>query len=286
MRQYRSASVTSLYVLTGIDTLNRMRRHIQNTLKLFPSTLETRRMRDEIALEWQQIIAADREGLSEIRFYLDETAGSHRFNGIGGVCAMNWNQYSKYWSSIAQWRREQVEWPGPIHVADINDHAGLARAMSLVHQIEQRRGGLLFLGYGVESKAMLHETRFSLFIQLVIDSLHKMDAADCLGERRSVVLIKEEESGFDRLFLEKLHAQLERQLFDVFPHRVYLQEIRPQPKGSDVLLECADVLAASMTRWHLHGGFAFKDDLSRAVFRVTGLPEPKDGGVVFKIHPA
>lgn len=284
LEKWNPIELEVLFPLDRIDTISRMRRHIQNVLKLYRSTLEVRRQREELELEMQQIIAADRLGLSEVRFYLDETSGADKFNGIGGVCVMNWKQYEKYWSSLTQWRRG-FGWPGNIHFAETGT-AGLPRAMALLHQLEQRRGGLLFLGYALQSKGLLHQTRLSLFIQLVVDSLRVMDQSGCLGERRSVLLIKEEETGFDQLHLADLRTHLERQLVEAFPHRVYLDDVITAPKGRDVMLESADLIASSMMRWHLFGGIHPKDELARAVFRVSGLDEPRDRGTVFKVHPA
>ncbi len=273
-----------LYPLDKLDTISRMRRHIQNDLKLFASTLEVRRNRDEVQMEMHQLLAAARSGLSEIRFYLDETGGTERFTGVGGICVMNWRQYEKHWASLRKWRERQ-RFPGTIHFAETGT-AAQPRAMALLSELQRRRAGLLFLGYGLESRGLLHQDKLSLAIQLVIDSLRVMDQHQCLNEPRSLLLVKEGEAGFDALHLEALKLHLSRQLAEAFPDRVYLGDVQAVPKGREVMLECADLLASSMMRWHLFGGIKPKDILARAAFNVAGFDDPRDNGAIFRIYPA
>jgi hypothetical protein len=132
----------------------------------------------------------------------------------------------------------------------------------------------------------VHQDRLSLFIQLVIDTLREMDRHCCLGESRSLVLIKEEEAGFDSLHLEALRMHLSRQLVEAFGERVLLREVQSVPKGREVMLECADLISSAMMRRYLYSGVKPKDVLSQAVFNVTGFGDPRDNGTLFKVYPA
>jgi hypothetical protein len=82
-----------------------------------------------------------------------------------------------------------------------------------------------------------------------------------------------------------LRLHLSRQVAEEFPDRVYLEDVQAVPKGREVMLECADLIASSMMRWHLFGGIKPKDVLARAVFNVTGFDDPRDNGTVFKLYP-
>jgi hypothetical protein len=284
LEQWSPLELEVLYPLDRMDTIARMRRHIQNDLKLFASTLDVRRQRDGIQMEMHQLLAAARTGLAEIRFYLDETGGEAKFNGIGGICAMNWRQYEANWASLRRWRERQ-KWPGTIHFAETGTEAQ-PRAMALLAELQKRIGGLLFLGYALESRTFLHQDRVSLIIQLVVDALRELDRHGCLRESRSLLLVKEEESGFDNLHMEALKTHLSRQLFEAFGDRVLLREIQAIPKGREVMLECADLIASAMMRRHLYQGTKPKDVLAQAVFNVTGFGDPRDNGALFRTYPA
>ncbi|HYE20005.1 MAG TPA: hypothetical protein VEA69_16265 [Tepidisphaeraceae bacterium] len=167
-----------------------------------------------------------------MRFYLDETGleGGKAFLGIGGVCVINWQQYEKHGAALAQWRREQ-NWPEPIHFVEMGSDR-VDRAVGLLAELDKRRGGLLFLGYVLNSRGFSHADLFSLFIQLVIDSLRALRDAKCLEEPRAVRIIKEAETGIDTMYLDKMHKPLSDLIAVEFPGRLLLHPIEPVVKGS------------------------------------------------------
>jgi hypothetical protein len=77
-----------LFELDRMDTLGRARRFIQNDLRLFRGMEDTRKAREAIQREFHEYIAAHRDTLPEIRFYLDETGneGDKTYTGVA-VCA-------------------------------------------------------------------------------------------------------------------------------------------------------------------------------------------------------
>jgi len=98
-------------------------------------------------------------------------------------------------------------WPETIHFSETGANK-VDRAVSLLQQLYTRRSGVLFLGYSLASRGRTHEDLFSLFIQLVVDSLKYLRECKCLTENRSIRVIKEADSGFDNLFLDKMTKRL------------------------------------------------------------------------------
>jgi hypothetical protein len=155
-----------------------------------------------------------------------------------------------------------------------------------LQQIQSRRSGVLFLGYSLASRGRTHEDIFSLFIQLVIDSLKYLRECKCLAEHRSVRVIKEAESGFDALYLHKMTKQLGEAVALEFPGQLAVLPVTAVPKGRTVLLECADLVAGGMQRRALGKGRNPKDRLAEAIVNVTGFEDSADPGTIFKYFAA
>jgi hypothetical protein len=277
--------LTVLHELDPQGTLSRIRRHIQNDLALFTGSAYAREAREELQQEFGRYLAAHRPSGPEIRFYLDETGneGNKTYTGVAGVCVMNWKQYEKHAAGLAQWRAAKG-WPETIHFVDTGS-ALQPRAMALLDELRRRRGGLLFVGYALPSRGQTHPLLVSLFIQIVVDTLHHMRAAGCLDGPRSLTLVKEADAGFDAIHLPALERYLGEQVAREFPGLVSLRKVEAFPKGREVLLECADLLAGGMQRRAHYKGPNPKDVLAEAVFNVTGFEDPRDGGTVFKGYP-
>ncbi len=197
---------------------------------------------------------------------------------------INWKQYEKHHAALAQWRMEQ-EWPETIHFSETGS-LKVDRAVALLWQLKKRRSGVLFLGYALPSRGRTHDDLFSLFIQLVIDSLKHLRNCGCLDEPRSVKIIKEADTGFDHLFLEKMTNQLSESVAMEFPGQLVVKPVEAVAKGRHVLLECADLFAGGMQRRALRKGRSPKDRLAEAVVNVTGFEDAADPGAVFKFYPA
>ncbi len=271
-----------LFDLHRIDTISRVRRHIQNRLKLFTSLRETHRLREFAQIEFHEYLAAGNSTEPEIRFFLDETGneGQKTYTGIAGVCVMNWKQYEMHWASLNQWRQNQG-WPETIHFVEMGN-ALQGRATALLDELGHRRSGLLFLGYALPSRGQTHKDLLSLFIQLILDALRYMDKIGCLNEPRSLKIIKEADIGFDNIYLENMEKFLGEQISLEFPGRVVCLPIDAIPKGREVMLECADLIAGGMQRRALMKGHNPKDILAETVFNVTGFDDLRDNGTVFK----
>jgi hypothetical protein len=257
---------------------------IQNELRLFRGVEETRRAREAMQMEFHEYLAAHRDSLPEVRFYLDETGneGDKTYIGIAGICIINWKQFEKHYAALEQWRSEKG-WPETIHFSETNTDK-VDRAVSLLQQLQSRRAGILFLGYSLASRGRTHEDLFSLFIQLVVDSLKFLRECNCLGENCRVRVIKEAELGFDQLFLHKMTKQLAEVVALEFPGRLAVLPVEAVGKGRTVLLECADLIAGGMQRRARSKGRNPKDRLAEAVINVTGFEDSADTGTVFKYY--
>jgi hypothetical protein len=286
LERWDKLDLSVLYDLDWIETLTRIRRHIQNVLSLFLPSMDTRHSRQASQIEFGQYLAVQRPVRPEIRFYLDETGNepSKAYVGVAGICVMNWRQYEKHWSGLAQWRTEQ-RWPETLRFAD-TDSVMHPKVLALLAELQRRRAGLLFVGYSLPARGHTYQVMQGLLIQLVLDSLKQMRDLNCLNEPRDLVVVKEAETGFDSLYLAPTIKSLAEHVGQEFPERVVLKTIESVPKGREVLLECADVVAGGMQRRALYGGRNPKDVLAEAVFNVTGFDDPRDNGVVFKAYPA
>jgi len=286
LERWQPLELEVLFELDRIETMGRVRRMIQNELRLFRGVEDTRRAREAMQGEFHEYIAAHRDSLPEIRFYLDETGneGHKSYTGIAGVCIINWKQFEKHSAALEQWRSKQG-WPETIHFSE-TDADKVDRAVSLLRQLKLRRSGVLFLGYSLSSRGRTHEDLFSLFIQLVVDSLKHLRECQCLTENRSVRVIKEADSGFDSLFLRKMTKQLGEAVALEFPGQITVLPVEPVTKGRTVLLECADLIAGGMQRRALGKGRNPKDRLAEAVVNVTGFEDSADPGTIFKYHAA
>jgi hypothetical protein len=284
LERWQPLELEVLYELDRIETIGRVRRMIQNELRLFRGLEDTRRAREAMQAEFHEYIAAHRDSLPEVRFYLDETGneGDKTYTGIAGVCIINWKQFEKHHAALQQWRSKQG-WPETIHFSETGADK-IDRAVSLLQQLQSRRSGVLFLGYSLAARGRTHEILVSLFIQLVVDSLMYLRECKCLTENRSVRVIKEADSGFDSLFLHKMTKQLGDAVALEFPGQLTVLPVEAVTKGRTVLLECADLIAGGMQRRALHKGRNPKDRLAEAVVNVTGFEDVADAGTIFKYH--
>jgi hypothetical protein len=286
LEKWRPLELEVLFELDKLETIGRIRRHIQHTLHLFRGMEETTQYRDFFQKELHEYLASHRGAMPEVRFYLDETGneGDKAYTGVAGLCIINWQQYEKHHAALAQWRREQ-NWPETIHFSETGSDR-IDRAVGLLGELTKRRSGLLFLGYALGSRGRTHEDLFSLFIQLVIDSLNHLKRNGSLDEPRSLRVMKEADPGFDNLFLIKMHKQLSDLIAMEFPGQIIVQPIEAVTKGREVFLECADLIAGGMQRRALMKGHNPKDKLAEAVFNVTGFEDATDDGAVFKFYPS
>lgn len=284
LERWKPIELEVLYELDRIETLGRVRRLIQNELRLFRGLEDTRRARDAMQVEFHEYLAAHRDSLPEVRFYLDETGneGDKTYTGIAGVCIANWKQFEKHHAALEQWRSEQG-WPQTIHFSETGADK-VDRAVSLLQELKSRRSGLLFLGYSLESRGRTHEDLFSLFVQLVIDSLRHVRDCKSLSGQRSIRVIKEADPGFDSLFLRKMTKQLDEAVALEFPGQLTVLPVEAVTKGRTVLLECADLIAGGMQRRALGKGRNPKDRLAEAVINVTGFEDVTEPGALFKYY--
>lgn len=286
LERWQPLQLEVLYELDRIETLGRVRRMIQNDLRLFRGVEDTRRAREAMQQEFHEYIASHRDTLPEVRFYLDETGneGDKTYTGVAGVCVINWKQYEKHHAALEQWRAKQG-WAETIHFSETGADK-VERAVSLLQQLHTRRSGILFLGYSLASRGRTHEDLFSLFIQLVVDSLGQLRDSGCLSDNRNVRVIKEADSGFDNLFLDKMTKRLGEAVALEFPGQLAVLPVEAVTKGRHVLLECADLVAGGMQRRALGKGRNPKDRLAEAVINVTGFEDEADTGTLFKYYAA
>ena len=274
-----------LFDLDRIETIGRLRRHIQNDLGLFASTTRTGHLRHEMQLEFHRYLAEQRRNDPEIRFYLDETGAdtSRLYTGVAGICVLDWRQYEMHHAALIQWRRNQG-WPETLHFTDIG--ADNTRHLALLNQFAQRRAGLLFLGHAIPSRGMVNYALVDLFIQLVVDSLKRARDLNCLTRGRAVTVYKEASPGFDKFHLATVHQYLTEQIAREFPDALYVRDVYPIRKGLEPMLECADLIAGAMQRRACYGGHHPKDVLAEAVMNITGFEDAKDPGAVFNAYLA
>lgn len=260
-----------LYELDKVMSLVRIRQIIQNNLRLFRGMEDTRKAREAMQRELHEYLAAHRDTLPEIRFYLDETGneGDKNYTGVAGVCVINWKQYEKHHAAITQWREKQG-WAETIHFSETGADK-VDRAVSVLQQLAQRRSGVLFLGYSISSRGRTQEAMFSLFIQLVMDSLKHLQQQGCLSENQNVRVIKEADPGFDAMYLDTMTKSLSEAVALEFPGLLAVSPVEAVTKGRTVLLECADLIAGGMQRRALGKGLNPKDKLAEAVINVTGF---------------
>jgi hypothetical protein len=278
-----TAQIGVLYKLQWVMTIVRSRQHIQNTFGLFRGLEETDQYRMLYQKELREFLGA-RQGIPEIRFYLDETGneGDKKYTGVAGVCVMNWQQYEIHAAALAQWRREQ-NWPENIHFSEIGIDR-IDRAVRLLGELQKRRAGLLFLGYALSARASTQDAIYSLFAQLVVDSLRHLQRNDSLQQVRFVQVVKEAQEGFDNVYLAKMQKHLEELVALEFAGQFAVKPIQAVTKGQHVFLECADLIAGGMQRRALRKGQNPKDRLAQAVVNVTGFENPDEEGALFRVY--
>lgn len=282
IERWKPLELEILFELDRMDTLGRTRRFVQNDLRLFRGMADTRKAREAMQLELHEYLSAHRDTLPEIRFYLDETGneGDKNYTGVAGVCVINWKQYEKHHAALAQWREKQ-SWAETIHFAEMGADR-IDRGVSLLQQLAQRRSGVLFLGYSIASRGRTQEAMFSLFIQLVVDSLKHLQQQGCLSENRNVRVIKEADPGFDSIYLDTMTKCLSEAVALEFPGLLAVSPVEAVTKGRNIILECADLIAGGMQRRALGKGRNPKDKLAEAVINVTGFEDASDAGALFK----
>jgi hypothetical protein len=286
IERWKTLDFEILFELDKIETLGRLRRMLQNDLRLFRGIEDSRAARESIQTEFYQYFAAHQDSLPEIRFYLDETGaeGDKPYRGVGGLCVINWKQFEKHHAALEKWRSELAS-PETIRFTDTGANK-VDTAVSLLHQLRNRRAGVLFLGYALSSRGRPNEDIFTLFVHLVIDSLKHLRDHGCPIKDRSIRVIKEASSGFDEVYLKHMTRHLQDLVAMEFPGEMSVLSVEALPKGRTVLLECADLIAGGMQRRALGKGRNPKDLLAEAIINVTGIEDSEDVGAVFKYYPA
>lgn len=281
--EWRPLELEALFELEKSESISRARRHIQNDLQLFQATPRTLKLRGELQMEFHQYLTAQREGDPEIRFFLDETGGDpqDKFTGVGGICVLDWRQFEMQHAALVKWRDKQG-WPETLHFNKLTNDAAMGPFLALLTELKKRRAGILFAGYALPARRNKQDMFFSLTQQLVVDSVRQAAALGCLNVSRAVTVVKESEEGFDALYLRELEGSLHDLLTREFPGQAYLKAVTPVPKGREVLLECADIIASGMRRRAVSGGTHSKDRLAEAVMNVTGFEDRGDQGALFK----
>jgi hypothetical protein len=285
LERWQPLELEVLFELDKLETIGRVRRHIQHTLRLYRSMEDTAHNRDLFQRQLHEYLAAHRGAAREIRFYLDETGneGDKVYVGVGGICVLNWQQYEKYHSAITKWRLDE-KWPETIHFSETGADR-IDRAVRLLGELSARRAGLLFLGYALNSRGQTHQDLLALFVQLVIDALHSLKNQGCLSGVCAVRVIKEADAGFDNVFLAKMNKQLGDLIGIEFPGQLVVRPIESVVKGRETFLECADLIAGGMQRRALFRGRNPKDRLAESVLNVTGFDAQPENGALFKIYP-
>lgn len=271
-----------LLQLDNFTTIDRIARHIQNTLKLYSGEERYKRFRIEKQVQFSRYLAEQRKHDPEIRLFLDETGtdSQSRYVAVAGVCAADWRQYEKYHAAMEQWRRG-LKFPRTLHAADITNDNSLH--MALLNQVGARKGGLLFVGHAIETPIATSEALLSLFLHLTLDTLRYLADNGCLNEPKGLVLTKESDDAFDNFYLSSLIEHLEDALVADFPEQVYLKNVQALPKGREVMLEIADHIAFALQRGRRAPSRHPKDVVADAALNVTGLDDPRERGVVFKL---
>jgi hypothetical protein len=279
--EWKPLELEALFELEKIESISRARRHIQNDLGLFQATPRTLALRGELQMEFHQYLSAHREGDPEIRFFLDETGNDpqDRYTGIGGICVLDWRQFEMQHAALVKWREKQG-WPETLHFNKLT--TDMAPFLALLAELRKRRAGLLFVGYALPVRRNKQEMFLHITAQLLVESLKRADELGCLNVCRAVTVVKEREDGFDNLYLQELETSLHSLLAREFPGRVYLKGVTPLPKGREVLLECADIIASGMRRREVFGGAHSKDRVAEAVMNVTGFEDTRDQGAYYR----
>lgn len=280
----RPFSLDVLHDLQPMTTIVRCRQHVQNDLDLFQGAPRTRRRRGDLQMEFFQYLSEKKSVQPEITIYLDETGtdGQSNYMGIGGICVMDNRQYELTLQQFINWR-ESLNHPETLHFADANSNTA-DFYIQLANQISKYRTGLMFFGYATEVRGARNQKIADLIIQLTSDIVNYMHKNGCLNSHRHLRIIKEAEAQFDSMHLDQLQKDIADHLYHNNNSLVSLTDISTRPKGRDVLLECADVIASSMRRRLTTNREIHKDRISDAVFNATGLIDDSESSAVYTIH--
>lgn len=269
-----------LHELVPFETISRLGRHIQNTLGLFVGTPRSRENRDKLQIEFHRYLAERKDGDPEIRVYVDETGNNtqERYIGVAGVCVIDWRQYEMHHAALANWRQARLP-PNTIHFTEADEQMCVS-AMQLLQRV--KRGGLLFIGHDMMGRTAGPMALVAITCQLVAEAVGELKRSGCLTRPTAIRVIKEAAAGFDRAYGPVLKEELERHLAIAFPNMVYVREVDAVPKGREVLLEIADLLAGSMQRRARFNEQNPRDRLAAAVFNVVGFQDPREKGVMVR----
>lgn len=271
-----------LLELENFENIERAARNIQNTLELWSGSERFKTLRDSRQLQFHQYFAEQQKGDPEVRLYLDETGTGNKsgYLAVAGICAADWRQYERYHAALCQWR-QRLNFPGTLHAAEITDDN--TRHLALLNELNKRKGGLLFVAHVMRARAVTHRELESLFVQIALDTLRALDESQCLLQPKGLLIVKEADEGFDKVFLPRMRTELAEALAADFLGRVYLKGIESVPKGREVMLEAADQIVHALQRRALYGGRNPKDQVAEAAMNATGLEDPREKGVVLRL---
>ncbi len=284
LEKNKPLSLDVLHHLQPMTTIIRCRQHIQNDLSLFQGAPRTRRRRGDLQMEFFQYLSEQKATQPEITVYLDETGtdGQSNYMGIGGICVIDNRQYELTLQQFNNWR-EDLNYPETFHFADASSK-NADYFMQLAAQLSKRRTGLMFFGYATEVKGARNQKIADLIIQLVSDIVDYMQENGCLNTHRHLRIVKEAEAQFDNMHLDQLRKDVAEHLYHHNGSMISLTDILPRPKGREVMLECADLIASSMRRRLTTNRDIHKDRISSAVFNATGLVDDSESSALYIIH--
>lgn len=284
LAEHRPLTLDVLHELQNISTIIRCRQRIQNDLELFVGSPRSNRRRGEFQMEIHQYLSSRKKEQAQTIIYIDETGtdGQSPYSGLGGICVIDTRQYEITLRQLERWRSETAGTP-TFHFADV-DSARVSEYVDFANQLRKYRSGLIFAGYAVELRGSKSHKVAELILHMVADTCGYMRENGCLEGSRNILVIKESEAYFDATHLDELKKDLAEILYRRFGPQITLLDIESRPKGRDVLLEGADMIAASLRRQLTSSSSIHKDRLAEAIFNATGLGDTREPGMIHKIY--
>lgn len=242
-------SVRDYLRLTKLTSIERARRTIQNTLKLFQATAEIAKRRKQLQDEQHSHALQKRPNHHMHAVFIDESGKSQDNLVVGGFWYLNGAETLRIYQLVTKWKKENG-FDGELHFQSMTE-AKLPKYLQLADLIAEHATIVSFKAISVARRgcANIQDALFHLTHLLLVRGLEHEHQTRRAPLPRGLQVCKDaEEEGQDKLFVARLSEQMKQAAATQFEGKLYVDEFSAQPSKENVHLQIADLFTSSVGR--------------------------------------
>lgn len=241
---------TEMYKLERQPSLTRARAKIQNDYGLFKAVEEVRAMRRGANFKQREQQVADKPGIPESTFYVDESGKTQQYVVVGGLCFVDPFRTFQLSTHMMRWAQNKKV-TQEFHFTELTKHR-----LPLYQQFIKEALGFLD---SVSLQAVVLSTKDlkNRSIEDIVCELHYwlvVKGIDHEVEKRRATLprevnvFKDKEDGTDGLFMSKLQQELRSSFQKHYGGKLTLNILEAVDSKADPFIQLSDLYIGSISR--------------------------------------